>query len=126
MTPPRPPGAETALLALLGDPVAHSLSPALHGAALRADGLDAVYLAFRVAPAALADALTGLWALGAWGANVTLPHKQAACALAAERSAAAAATGAANALVRTASGWRAENTDVEGFLAPLAPHRAAI
>ena len=108
---------------LLGDPVAHSVSPALHNAAFRAQGMDLRYLAARVPADRLADAVRGLWALGGVGANVTVPHKRAALALASEATPTAAALGAANTLARTDGGWRADNTDVAGFLAPLGAHR---
>lgn len=111
--------ASTGLVALLGDPVSHSVSPAIHAAGIAALGLDLTYLAFRVAPANLHTAVEGLWALGAVGANVTIPHKRAVARLVTERSDAVAATGSANTLVRTATGWRAETTDGEGFLRPL-------
>ncbi|MEM1056264.1 MAG: shikimate dehydrogenase [Bacteroidota bacterium] len=109
----------TGLAVLLGDPVAHSVSPAMHNAAFRQQGLDAVYLACRVEPGRLAEAVAGLDALGAMGANVTIPHKETAAALAAERSPEVEAVGAANTLVRGGTGWRAHNTDIAGFLAPL-------
>ena len=109
----------TRLVALLGDPVAHSVSPDLHAAAFAAAGFDAAYLACRVDADSLRAAVDGLWALGALGANVTIPHKTAVLALAAEASDEARDVGAANTLVRTPAGWRAENTDVAGFLAPL-------
>lgn len=69
------------LVALLGHPVAHSLSPRLQNAAFAARGLDWTYVAADVAPARLADALIGLEALGFAGANVTAPHKAAVAEL---------------------------------------------
>ncbi len=120
---PEAPSASTGLVVLLGDPVAHSVSPAIHNAAFRAEGLDLVYLACAVEPGQLAEAARGLWALGARGANVTLPHKRAALDLAQTASATARALGAANTLVRTEAGWHADNTDVAGFLSPLGPYR---
>ncbi len=68
-------------LGVLGDPIAHSLSPALHATMIRHWGLDAIYLPFRVAPEGLAGALGGVRALGIRGVNLTLPHKVAAAAL---------------------------------------------
>ena len=112
--------ASTGLVVILGDPVGHSLSPTLHNAAFRAQGLDLVYLACRVAPDALPAAIAGLDVLGASGANITIPHKEAVCAMVTDRSPEAEATGAANTLVRSPEGWTAHNTDVAGFLAPLA------
>ena len=112
----------TGLVALLGDPVEHSLSPAIHNAAFAADGLDLVYVACSVSTGRLRDAVAGLDALGARGANVTIPHKEAVLPLVAGRSPEVEAVGAANTLVRGPGGWRAHNTDVAGFLAPLEPH----
>ena len=85
-----------------------------------------MYLACAVAPEALAEAVGGLWALGGLGANVTIPHKQTVLALATTATATATALGAANTLVRTEGGWHADNTDVEGFLAPLSGHRQRV
>ena len=114
------PGGSTALVGVLGDPVRHSLSPAMHNAALAALGLDWVYLALPVAAADLATVVAALEALDCRGLNVTIPHKQAVAALAAELSPLAQRLGAVNTLVRRPEGgWLGTNTDVEGFLAPL-------
>lgn len=118
-----PPFSPSQLAVLLGDPVAHSRSPVIHNAAFRALGLDAVYLACRVAPAGLPAAVAGLKALGALGANVTVPHKEAVVPLLDRRSPTAEAVGAVNTLVFEGDGAvRGENTDVEGFLQSLRPH----
>lgn len=114
------PGGSTALVGVLGDPVRHSLSPAMHNAALAALGLDWVYLALPVAAPDLATVVAALEALDCRGLNVTIPHKQAVAALAAELSPLAQRLGAVNTLVRRPEGgWLGTNTDVEGFLAPL-------
>jgi shikimate dehydrogenase len=75
-------GGTTRLVALLGHPVAHSLSPRMQNAAFAARGLDLVYVAFDVPPGRFEAAVRGLVELGAAGANVTAPHKLAAAALA--------------------------------------------
>jgi shikimate dehydrogenase len=136
MTAPRTGGIQpisgaTALVAVLGDPVRHSLSPAMHNAALRELGLDWVYLALPTPADRLEGVLDALEAIDCRGLNVTLPHKQAVARLAAERSPLADQVGAANTLARrSAGGWFATNTDVEGFLAPLGaakpPRRALV
>jgi shikimate dehydrogenase len=74
-------GGATRLVALLGQPVAGSLSPRMQNAALAARALDWAYLACDVAPEGLAAAVRGLVALGFGGANVTAPHKEAAAEL---------------------------------------------
>lgn len=116
MTGERPLTASTRLYAVLGRPVSHSLSPAMHNAAFKALGMDAVYLAFEVGPDDLGRALDGAWALGFGGLNVTVPLKKEAFRLAVEKDDTALVTGAANTLVRHSGGWKAHNTDVEGFL----------
>ena len=71
----------TRLVALLGQPVAGSLSPRMQNAAFAARALDWAYVACEVAPERLEAAIRGLVALGFSGANVTTPHKQAAAEL---------------------------------------------
>ncbi|EDY39184.1 shikimate 5-dehydrogenase [Cyanobium sp. PCC 7001] len=115
-----PISASTALVGVLGDPVRHSLSPAMHNAALAALGLDWIYLALPTPAGELAAVVHALEALDCRGLNVTLPHKEAVAACCAELSPLAARVGAVNTLVRRqAGGWLGTNTDVEGFLAPL-------
>jgi len=72
----------TRLVALIGHPVAHSLSPRMQNAAFAARGLDLAYVALDVPPERLEGALRGLRDLGFLGANVTAPHKQAVARLA--------------------------------------------
>ena len=108
------------LVAVLGDPLRHTLSPAMHNAALQELGLDWVYMALRTPPGRLAAVLEGLGAVECRGLNITLPHKAEAAQLAQELSPLAARLGAVNTLVpRAEGGWFGTNTDVEGFLAPL-------
>src|SRR5215211_5199503 len=71
----------TRLVALIGHPVAHSLSPRMQNAAFAARGLDWAYVALDVTPERLGEAIRGLTALGFAGANVTSPHKLAAAGL---------------------------------------------
>lgn len=117
-------GGKTRLVGLVGWPVAHSLSPAMHNAAAAALGIDWAYLPLPVRPVDLEAALHGLAALGFVGANVTIPHKQAVLAYLNEIDASAQAMGAANTILIERDGGRATfsgyNTDAEGFLADLA------
>ncbi|HEX5723831.1 MAG TPA: shikimate dehydrogenase [Longimicrobiaceae bacterium] len=107
------PTAATRLLALLGDPVSHSLSPLIQNAALRALGLDAVYVALRCAGGDVAGLLRGIARAGGAG-NVTVPHKAAALAAVDVASEDARATGACNAFWLEDGAVHGDNTDVEG------------
>jgi len=110
---------KTKLLGVIGHPVEHSLSPAMHNAAIAHLGLDYVYLPLPVKPEDLAAALQGFVAIGLVGFNATIPHKQAIVHFLSEVSPVAQAVGAVNTIWRTDEGWAGTNTDVEGFLAPL-------
>lgn len=112
--------AHTGLLALFGHPVAHSLSPLIHNAALRHDGLDCAYLAFDVEPVGLEAAVQGLRALRVRGANITVPHKERAAALVDRLEPLAAQVGAVNTIVNDEGILTGHNTDVEGFRSALA------
>jgi len=109
-------------LGVLGWPVAHSRSPAIHNAALASLGMrDWRYQLLPVPPALLAQTARGLGDSGFVGANVTIPHKQAALALADSASAVAEAIGAANTLTFSPDGAiAAENTDAPGLIAAIA------
>ena len=115
-----PAGADTRLAAVLGFPVRHSLSPAMHNAAFRELGLDWIYLVFEVAPDSVDAAFAGARALGFGGLSVTIPHKAAALAAVDEATAAARAIGAVNTIVpRDDGSLLGDNTDGAGFLASL-------
>jgi shikimate dehydrogenase len=115
-----PISGHTALVGVLGDPVRHSLSPAMHNAALAALELDWVYLALPTPAQQLDTVVQALAAMDCRGLNVTIPHKQAVASLCQERTALAEQLGAVNTLVPRGDGsWLGTNTDVEGFLAPL-------
>jgi shikimate dehydrogenase len=108
-------------LGVLGWPVAHSRSPAMHNAALRALGMDDWrYQALPVPEELFAETTRALGAAGFVGANVTIPHKQAALSLADRPSEAAREIGAANTLRFGPDGTiAAENTDAPGLIAAL-------
>jgi shikimate dehydrogenase len=108
-------------LGVLGWPVAHSRSPAIHNAAFAALGMhDWRYQRLPVPPQLLADTVRALARSGFRGANVTIPHKQAALALADQASTAASAIGAANTLTLAADGTiGADNTDAPGLIEAL-------
>lgn len=103
--------------AVLGKPIAHSLSPVIHNAGYAAAGLTGwSYVAIECAESELPDRMAGFgpeWA----GLSLTMPLKEAALRVAAEVSPVAAAIGAANTLVRRPDGsWAADNTDVPGMV----------
>ncbi|MEG5138977.1 MULTISPECIES: shikimate dehydrogenase [unclassified Microcoleus] len=109
----------TKLLGVIGHPIAHSLSPAMHNAAISHLGVDFVYLPFPVKPEDLKAALAGFAAIDLRGFSITIPHKQAILPLLSSVSPIARSIGAVNTVYRTDKGWCGTNTDVEGFLAPL-------
>lgn len=100
---------------LLGQPVAHSLSPTLHNAAFGALGMDAHYEARLVAPDGLASAVAALRAPDCLGANVTAPHKRAVMEYLDEVSAEARALGAVNTIVNDSGRLSGSNTDAPGL-----------
>lgn len=108
-------------LAVIGHPVGHSRSPAMQNAALAALGLDHEwsYGAVEVAPEGFEDKVRRMAEGDYAGANVTVPHKEAALALADAPSEVAKEIGAANTLVFAEGGTGAHNTDADGFLAAL-------
>lgn len=109
----------TELYGILGYPVAHSRSPALHGAAFAALGIDAAYVRFETLPERLPDAIRGLLALGVRGANVTIPHKESVLALLDEVTPDARAIGAVNTIVRRDDRLCGHNTDAPGLARSL-------
>lgn len=111
----------TSRLGVLGWPVAHSRSPAMHNAALLALEMESWrYQALPVPPELFSETVRSLAVLGFVGANVTIPHKQAALALATQASDAARAIGAANTLTFSGDGEiSAENTDAPGLISAL-------
>ncbi|MCU1373743.1 MAG: shikimate dehydrogenase [Actinomycetia bacterium] len=113
------PGSHTRLAAVIGDPVRHSLSPAIHNAGFRAAGLDWAYLAFDVPAGGGAAAVEAMRVLGIDGLSVTMPQKAEVSAAVDRLSPAAEALGAVNTVVREGSVLLGENTDGEGFLNAL-------
>ncbi len=110
----------TCLVGLLGQPVSHSLSPAMHNAALKALEIDWCYLAMPCEPKNIPSVLKGLRELGCKGLNITIPHKKSAAINCDELSPLAKSLDAVNTLIPIETGgWKGTNTDVEGFLAPL-------
>jgi len=111
----------TRVVGIIGDPVLHSRSPAIHNAAFAALELDFVFVAFPVRAGAGYDAVRAVRTLGLAGLNVTMPHKDDAARACDELSPAAAALGAVNTVVRHPDGWLlGASTDGEGLVRALA------
>jgi len=110
------------LAGVIGWPVAHSRSPRLHGFWLERHGIDGAYLPLAVRPEDFAVAVRGLVAAGFRGANVTIPHKEAAFALCDTVEDSAREAGAVNTLVFEDGRITGRNTDGIGFLANLRQH----
>ena len=115
----RPVSARTALCGILLHPAGHTRSPAMHGAAYDALGFDAVYLAFDVAPAGLADAMRGARALGVRQLAISLPHKQAVMAHVDQIEQTARRIGAVNTVTRAGDDLVGSNTDWLGAVRAL-------
>jgi shikimate dehydrogenase len=109
----------TAKYAVFGHPVAHSLSPRIHAAFGKQAGIALEFVAIDSPPEGFADALAAFAAHGGLGANVTLPHKEAAFALCAQVSERARRAGAVNTLIRAGEGWAGDNTDGLGLVRDL-------
>src|SRR2546422_3676401 len=111
--------AQTTLVGIIGDPVAHSLSPRMHNAAFHALQMNWRYAAFRVPAAGLSQALRGVVALGMAGVNVTIPHKESAAGVLDELDDLARQIGAVNTVGVSGSRLRGFNTDGAGMLDAL-------
>lgn len=101
---------------LFGNPVAHSLSPAMHNAAFQALGLPWMYVPFQIEQQNLEAAVRGIKALGMVGVNVTVPHKQAVIPYLDFLSAEATLIGAVNTIINDKGVLRGYNTDGTGFI----------
>lgn len=114
------------LYAIVGHPVAHSLSPAMHNAAFEALGLPHSYVPLDIRPGALAEGMNLLRTLGVDGANVTVPHKVDIVPFLTGLRGAAEVIGAVNTLVYDGAGYVGYSTDGEGFMAFLAETGAEV
>jgi shikimate dehydrogenase len=112
-------GGGTRIAAVCGDPVDHSMSPAMHNAAYAALGLDRAYVAFNVKPKDLAPALRAIPALGIVGVNLTVPHKEQAAKLIKRLSAEARMLAAVNCIVNRGGVLLGDNTDARGLARDL-------
>ncbi len=110
---------KTRICGLIGDPIGHSVSPAMHNAAFSSLGLDYIYLPFRVEKERLSRAIDGVRALNIQGLNVTIPHKVAVIALLDELEPLAEKIGAVNTIVNNNGHLKGYNTDASGFIKAL-------
>jgi shikimate dehydrogenase len=116
----------TRVCAVLGDPIAHSLSPTMHNAAFEALGLDFVYLAFRVQTEGLESAISGAKQLGIHGLNITMPCKEAVATYLDAVDPAARTVGAVNTVVNDNGEFVGHNTDGMGAVKALEDHNASL
>ncbi|MBI5203684.1 MAG: shikimate dehydrogenase [Nitrospirae bacterium] len=117
---------KTKALGLLGWPVEHSLSPAMHNAAFKRLGLDCCYLTFPVKPEFLKDAVRAVRALNLAGVNVTMPHKENVIPLLDRVDADASFIGAVNTIVNVNRKLIGYNTDGRGFMKSLSEARISV
>jgi len=109
----------TKICGIIGDPVEHTISPAMHNAAFKEMSLDYVYVPFKVHKPDLAEAVAGLKALNIRGMNVTIPHKVSVLAYLDEVDELARYTGAVNTIVNRDGYLKGYNTDASGFIHAL-------
>lgn len=111
---------------LIGDPVEHTMSPAIHNTLAEAMGENLVYVPFHVAPEDVEDAVKGAYALDLLGCNVTVPYKTRVIPYLKELDPLAEQIGAVNTLVRTSGGFKGCNTDMPGLFRAMCGDHVAI
>jgi shikimate dehydrogenase len=109
----------TQIVGVIGDPIGHTLSPAMHNAAFAALGLDWVYVPCHVLPKDMGGAVAAVRALSWRGLNITVPHKQAVIPFLDELLPAAEAVGAVNTIINSDGRLLGDNTDVFGILSAI-------
>ena len=108
---------------IIGDPVRHSLSPAMHNAAFKSKDLDYVYIAYRVPSNELEASIGSLRSIKISGFNVTIPHKTTVVQYLEEVDALASRAGAVNTVMNIDGKFKGFNTDIQGFAQPLLNRR---
>lgn len=116
----------TKLFGVLGFPISHSRSPAMHNAALRAAGIDGMYVPLAVPPERVRELVAALRALGVHGVNVTLPLKTVIMPLLDELTPAARAVAAVNTVIARGGKLIGDNTDAEGLSRSLLAENVAL
>ncbi len=110
---------KTRICGIIGDPVEHTMSPAIHNAAFEKMGVDYLYVAFKVKKEELGKAIQGMKALNIRGLNVTIPHKVGVIPFLDELDPLAERIGAVNTVVNDNGVLKGYNTDATGFLQTL-------
>jgi shikimate dehydrogenase len=113
----------TKIVGVIGHPIKHSYSPLMHNIAFEISGLNYVYLPFDVPPSSLKDALKGFVALGFKGFNVTISLKEKILPLLKDISEEASIIGSVNTVVNEEGSLHGYNTDVDGIIESLNPHK---
>ena len=111
---------------IIGDPIDHSLSPAMHNAAFNSVGLNCIYIAFRVPKGELEVSLHSLRAINISGFNVTIPHKVDIIPHIDELDPSAKKASAVNTVHHVEGTFKGYNTDVQGFIDPLHKRRISL
>lgn len=106
----------TKVLGVMGDPIAHSLSPVMHNAAIRALNIDYIYVPFHVKAANLREAIEGVSAMGIAGVNLTIPHKESVIEYLDEISERSRRIRSINTIVNVDGHLRGDTTDGAGFV----------
>lgn len=110
---------KTKIIGIFGNPIDHTLSPAMHNSALKTLGLDMCYIPFRVLPEYLHDAVNAVRGLNLLGVNITVPHKEKVIPLLDEVDKEALFIGAVNTVVNSDRKLKGYNTDGRGFMSSL-------
>ncbi|MBI5682194.1 MAG: shikimate dehydrogenase [Deltaproteobacteria bacterium] len=110
---------KTKILGIFGYPITHTLSPIMHNTALKAKGIDMVYLPFEVSPDSIKTAVNAIRALNIHGVNITIPHKETVLSFLDEISEEAKLIGAVNTVVNCNGRLIGYNTDGDGYIASL-------
>ena len=112
----KPINGHTQIAGVIGNPIGHTLSPAIHNMLAEETGYDLAYAAFPVGTGRLEKAIEGAYALGIKGLNITVPYKQDVIPFLSDIDPLAEKIGAVNTLVRTDVGYKGYNTDMPGLL----------
>lgn len=116
----------TQLAGFFASPAKHSLSPTLHTASFQAAGINAVYLAFDIAPDKLKDAIISIRTFNMMGVNLSMPHKVNALPFMDDLSESATLIGAINTIVQVDGKLIGHNTDGYGFIESLRVNHISI